>query len=113
VGYVSKKEVEVQFTKSDKYFKAETNLPIYDNRSGKLVKVGEVQKGEVYPRVSDYGNWHRIQFGNIYGYVSKSGTTLATGREIKNLNRNYKHQSRTFKPINRVTVYVNTSGKLV
>src|SRR5690606_21902695 len=67
----------------------------------------------VYPRVKDYGNWHQIQFGNIYGYVHKNGTSPATGNEIKNLNTNYKNQSRTFKTLQAVTVYDNTSGKLV
>src|SRR5690606_33584030 len=97
VGYVRKSEVEVDFTKSDKYFKANENLPVYDNRTGKLVKVGELVKGQVYPRVSDYGNWHRIQFGNISGYVRKADTSVATGKEIKNVNKSYKQQSRTFK----------------
>src|SRR5690606_24742227 len=113
VGYVRKSEVETQFTKSDKYFRAEKNLPIYDNRTGTLIKVGEIEKGQVYPRVKDYGNWHQIQFGNIYGYVHKNGTSPATGNEIKNLNTNYKNQSRTFKTLQAVTVYDNTSGKLV
>src|SRR5690606_40499933 len=67
----------------------------------------------VYPRVKDYGNWHQIQFGNIYGYVNKNGTSPATGNEIKNLNTNYKNQSRTFKTLQAVTVYDNTSGSLV
>lgn len=113
IGYVSKKQVDVQFTKSDKYFKTLRDLPIYDNRTGKLVKVGELPSGQVYPRVSDYGNWHRIQFGDIYGYVHKPGTTLATGNEIKNLNTNFKHQSRTFTALEKVTVYENTSGNLI
>ena len=113
VGYVRKSDVETLFTKSDQYFKAEENIPVYDNRTGKLVKVGELRKGQVYPRVSDYGNWHRIQFGNIYGYIRKSGTSYASGNEIKNINTAYKNQSRTFTALEPVTVYDNTSGSLV
>ncbi|MBO1006009.1 N-acetylmuramoyl-L-alanine amidase, partial [Pseudogracilibacillus auburnensis] len=113
VGYVRKSDVDSEFLKSDKYFRAEGNIPIYDNRSGSLKKVGELKKGQIYPRVSDYGNWHRIQFGDIYGYVRKSGTSVASGSSIKNLNKNYKNQSRTFTPLETATVYDNTSGKLV
>ncbi|MBO1005969.1 SH3 domain-containing protein, partial [Pseudogracilibacillus auburnensis] len=113
VGYVRKSDVESEFLKSDKYFRAEGNIPIYDNRSGSLKKVGELKKGQIYPRVSDYGNWHRIQFGDIYGYVRKSDTSVASGSSIKNMNKNYKNQSRTFTALETTTVYDNTSGKLV
>lgn len=113
VGYVRKNEVEIQFTNQDKYFRADTNVAVYDNRDGgSLKKVGELIKGQVYPRVSDYGNWHRIQFGSYYGYVRKSDTSFATGDEIKNLNINYKNSSRNFTAINTITVYDNSSGSL-
>ncbi|WP_120631198.1 MULTISPECIES: SH3 domain-containing protein [Clostridia] len=113
VGYVRKSEAKIEFSKSDKYFKADGNIAVYDNRgSGSLKKVGELTKGQVYPRVSDYGNWHRIQFGNYYGYVKKSGTSFAKGNEIKNKNKNYSNQKRTFTALKSVTVYDNSSGNL-
>ncbi|WP_188393456.1 glucosaminidase domain-containing protein, partial [Compostibacillus humi] len=114
VGYVRKSDVQIGFTKSDKYFRADSNVAVYDNRGGgPLKKVGELVKGQVYPRVSDYGNWHRIDFGNFYGYVKKSETSPASGSAIKNENKKYKDQSRTFTALKDVTVYDNTSGKLV
>ncbi|WP_102026481.1 SH3 domain-containing protein [Salirhabdus sp. Marseille-P4669] len=115
VGYVHKDAVQVNFKTSDKYFKVSTaNLPVYDNRSGSLVKVGELKKGQVYPRISDYGpNWHKIQFGNIYGYVYANDTEGATGQALKNENKTYSNTERTFTPIEDITVYDNTSGKLV
>ncbi|WP_229733703.1 heparinase II/III domain-containing protein [Compostibacillus humi] len=113
VGYVRKSDVQLGFTKSDKYFRADSNTSVYDNRSGSLKKVGELVKGQVYLRVSDYGNWHRIDFGNFYGYVKKSETSPASGSAIKNENKKYKDQSRTFTALKDVTVYDNTSGKLV
>ena len=114
VGYVRKSEVQLLFSQQDKYFEVlENNLPVYDNRTGKLVKIGELKKGQVYPRVSDYGNWHRIQFSDYYGYVKKSATKPANGTSIKNENKSYKNSSKSFNAIENVTVYDNTSGKLV
>ncbi|MEK5271994.1 glucosaminidase domain-containing protein [Aeribacillus sp. FSL K6-8394] len=114
IGYVQKSAVQLPFSQQDKYFEVlEDNLPVYDNRTGKLVKIGELKKGQVYPRVSDYGNWHRIQFSDYYGYVKKSETKPANGTSIKNENKSYKNSSKSFKAIENVTVYDNTSGKLV
>ncbi|MGG3682494.1 glucosaminidase domain-containing protein [Aeribacillus composti] len=114
VGYVRKSEVQLLFSQQDKYFEVlEDNLPVYDNRTGKLVKIGELKKGQVYPRVSDYGNWHRIQFSDYYGYVRKDSTRPANGSLIKNKNSSYKSNGRKITPIQKITVYDNSSGKLV
>lgn len=113
VGYIRKSEVEFQFSTSDKYFTAEKNTTVYDNRGGGALKpVGQLIDGQTYPRVSDYGNWHRIDFGNFYGYVKKSDTTLATGNEIKNPNTGF-NKFRDFTAVESVTVYDNSSGSLV
>ncbi|PAE30394.1 hypothetical protein CHI07_03785 [Paenibacillus sp. 7884-2] len=115
VGYVSKNEVKAEFKSGDKYFRVhQNNLPVYDNRgSGPLEKVGSLQKDQVFSIVSDYGNWWRVQFGDIYGYVKKSDTGYATGSEIKNKNKSYTNSSSKLITKNQVTVYDNTSGKLV
>ncbi|GIO26925.1 glucosaminidase domain-containing protein [Ornithinibacillus bavariensis] len=112
VGYVRKSEVDIQFVNSDKYFKAEGNSIVYDNRNGTLTPVGQLISGQVYPRVSDYGNWHRIDFGNFYGYVKKSETSFATGTEIKNIKMSYD-KFRDFLALETVTVYDNSSGSLL
>ncbi|EQB38119.1 hypothetical protein M948_05970 [Virgibacillus sp. CM-4] len=113
VGYVRKNEVEAQFNSNVDYFKAEENLAVYDNRDGKLKKVGELTKGQVYPRISDYGNWHKIQFNDIYGYVRKASTNPDNGSTLKNENHNYNNQNYGFKTVKDVPVYDNTSGSLV
>ncbi|SDK61388.1 mannosyl-glycoprotein endo-beta-N-acetylglucosaminidase, partial [Sediminibacillus albus] len=113
VGYVRKNEANVQYADFADYFKAEEDLPVYDNRSSdSLKKVGEVEKDQVYTRVSDYGNWHRIQFGDFYGYVEKFATSPATGEAVKNKNDGYSNQNRTFETLEDVTVYDNASGSL-
>ncbi|MRG85078.1 SH3 domain-containing protein [Salinibacillus xinjiangensis] len=115
VGYVNKDAVKLNFTSGDEYFRVLTdNLPIYDNRSGDLVKVGELTKGQIYPRISDYGpKWHKIQFGNITGYVYADDTESIKGASIKNKNKSFTNQKRTITPFEEVTVYDNSSGKLV
>ncbi|GGE56091.1 hypothetical protein GCM10011391_38880 [Pullulanibacillus camelliae] len=112
VGYVSKGNVLIQFSDSDKYFESEkAGLPVYNNQRGsKLVQVGTLQNNQTYQRVSDYGNWQRIQFGNAYGYVSKSATLPSDSKAIKNLNSQYKNGSVNIKALTNVTVYDNSSS---
>ncbi|QTN00776.1 hypothetical protein ERJ70_16710 [Sediminibacillus dalangtanensis] len=113
IGYVRKNNVSLRYASYDDYFKAEEDLPIYDNRgSGSLKKVGEVEKGKVYSRVSDYGNWHRIQFGDYYGYVEKFATSPDSGTSVKNKNESYSNQDRRFETLNDVTIYDNSTGSL-
>ncbi len=117
-GVQSKQSIRIFSVQSSnvefgKYFEVtEDSLTVYDNSSGKLVPIGTLVKGQEYPRVRDYGNWHEIQFGNRYGYVHKSGTRPSEGKNIKNLNKSYKNSTRSFKALVDLTVYDNTSGKL-
>ncbi|PMC36603.1 mannosyl-glycoprotein endo-beta-N-acetylglucosamidase [Bacillus sp. UMB0899] len=101
------------FSTKDKYFKvSDSDVAIYDNRSGDLELIGYLEAGQVYPRVSDYGNWHRIKFGNYYGYVSKTGTD-PSGNNLKNLNTSYENSGKFVTVGTDLPVYDNSSGKLV
>ncbi|WP_286171998.1 N-acetylglucosaminidase [Gracilibacillus phocaeensis] len=114
VGYIHKSEGDIKYATFGDYFKAEKNLAIYDNRgNGPLKKIGEVKQGQTYKRVSDYGNWHRIQFGDIYGYIRKFDTSTSNGKSIKNENKNYQSTDREMKAQKKTTVYDNSSGNLV
>lgn len=114
VGYVNKNNTKVDFNKTDSYFKVTTdNLPIFDNRTGALIQVGTLEKGKTYKRVSDYGNWHRIQFGDIYGYVFKGGTEFTFSTSLPNENKRYQNMIMNFTTLSDVTVYDNSSGSLV
>lgn len=111
VGYVKKTEVTKVFTPDTNYFEViKENVPVYDNRTGKLIEIGTLEKGQVYPRSSDYGNWHRIRFGDVYGYVRKSDTIPASSEMIKNLNKNMSISSEKFIAEEGAVVYDN-SGK--
>ncbi|WP_099159461.1 alginate lyase family protein [Virgibacillus ndiopensis] len=114
VGYVLKSQIKLNFNGEEKYFRVLTsNLPVYDNRSGSLEKVGTLTKGQTYPIVADYGNWHKIQFDNYFGYVYKAKTEPGVSNKIKNLNTGYKNTSEMFKTEKNVVVYDNSSGTLV
>jgi N-acetylmuramoyl-L-alanine amidase len=114
VGYVYKPATIRQFSSSDSYFEVTENLlSVYDNRSGSLTHVGYLNKGQVYPRIADYGDWHQIKFGSGYGYVWESGTRLATPSSIKNLNVNLKNTTLFFKADVNLPVYDNSTGSLV
>lgn len=113
VGFIHKSGVDLEFTNNIKYFKAtEGNIAVYDNRSGKLLQVGELRKGQTYERISAYGSWHKIKFGNYYGFVYAGHTEPMLSRTYKNAS--YNHDVRfTFLAKENLTVYDNTSGKLV
>ncbi|WP_111645036.1 SH3 domain-containing protein [Paranoxybacillus vitaminiphilus] len=113
IGYVYKGLVQINFKSSDRYFRVITEqLAVYDNSTGKLVKVGLLEKGQEFPRIKDYGNWHQIKYGNGYGFVWKASTEPSNGSSIRNLN-SLSPSSQTFTTIANVPVYDNSSGSLV
>ncbi|WP_240371412.1 SH3 domain-containing protein [Anoxybacteroides rupiense] len=114
IAYIHKSLVHVDFKSSDRYFLVVNGpLPVYDNSTGQLVQVGTLEKGQVFPRVKDYGaNWHQIKYGSGYGYVLKQSTEPATSASIKNLN-SLAPTSQYFTTIADTAVYDNSSGSLV
>ncbi|TXC90956.1 S8 family peptidase [Metabacillus litoralis] len=112
IGYVKKDKVTLQFLISDQYFKVTNETqPVYDNRSGSLVIVGYLEKGQTYKREKDYTSWHQISFGDFNGYVSKHGTipiNTLHGKTASQLNK-----TGYFQTTNEKTVYDNSTGKLI
>lgn len=108
------RQATIEFTAADKFFQVSVDsLGVYDNSSGSLVKVGELIKGQIYPRVSEYGNWHQIRFGNKLAYVYEGSTVPASGSGLKNIDTGAANSSININAIENVTVYDNTSGSLV
>ncbi|MCA1031413.1 hypothetical protein LCL95_10295 [Bacillus timonensis] len=101
------------FTSTDKYFKAPTNeVAVYVNKNGQLEIVSYLVEGQEYQRVSDFGNWHQIQFGTEYGYVWKADTEPSNGSSIQNLDQN-SIVIGSIKTTKDLSVFDNTSGSLV
>ncbi len=114
IGYIYKPAVKLDFKSTDQYFEStEKVVSVYDNRTGKLVHVGYLQKGQVYPRVSDYGDWHKIKYGDGYGFIWKDATKPANGKSIKNIDSGSKNTAKSFIATDTLTVYDNSSGQLV
>ena len=63
-----------QSTNPNYFMITDESLSVYDNSTGKLVKVGALVSGIVYPKVKTEGNWIKIKYGNGYGYVWKEST---------------------------------------
>lgn len=113
IGFVYKPAVKMEFLPVDKYFKVvENNVPVYDNSGGVLKPVGSLIKGQVYPRVSDYGDWHQIKFGNQYGYVWAEATVPSNGNVIRNPNTGISNSQNAIKLLRNVSVYDNSGGEL-
>ncbi|WP_202616107.1 alginate lyase family protein, partial [Sediminibacillus terrae] len=114
VGYVHKDSVKAEFKNGDNYFRVyKDDLPVYENEKGYLMKIGELDKGQVFPIATDYGNWWRINFGDSFGYVRKSNTGYATKKEMRNINKNYVNSEKKFLVLNNNSVVDNSSGELV
>ena len=89
------------------------SLSVYDNSTGKLVKVGALVSGQVYPKVQTEGNWIKIKYGNGYGYVWKESTVDGDPSSLKNVNAGLKSNGLKLTSNKYLSVYDNTSGKLV
>ena len=96
------------------YIKALENAPIYDNRTGSLIQVGTLTKGQTLKITKDYGaNWWQIQFGSFSGYILKSAVEPVSAPDYKNANTKYKNSATTVTALQNVPVYDNSSGSLV
>ena len=112
IGYVYKTGIQLLFASDIKYFKAsEVNVQIVENINGKLVPIGKLVYGQTYERISDYGDWHKIRFGNRIGFVWKPATTPLLSPNYKNPDNG--PGSNLLQTKMKVTVYDNSSGSLV
>ncbi|MBA4538057.1 SH3 domain-containing protein [Bacillus aquiflavi] len=100
-------------TTSGKYVKINSSkAEVYLNEKASTV-VGTVNEGQEFKIIEETPDFIKIQFGNQLGFIRKASITQSDGSSIKNLNTNYTNSSKTFRAINEVIVYDNTSGSLV
>ncbi|REJ26515.1 MAG: hypothetical protein C6W54_01315 [Bacillaceae bacterium] len=112
IGYIHKDGTELLFSSNVKYFKVtDDNVPLYI-KGKSLTKVGSLQKGQIYPRISAKGNWHIVKFGKIQGYIHNDSTVGISSPSIKNENKALKFDSYSIKITKDANVYDNSSGKL-
>lgn len=95
------------------FYEVTQDATIYDNSTGKLVRVGVLRKGEVFPVKGDSGNWLRIDFGGKDRFVYKPASQKADVTGVKNLNTQFKNSNKTITTNRDAAVYDNSSGSLV
>lgn len=89
-------------------------VPIYDNSSGSLVKVGELVKGEVYQSLRPFEkNWYEITFGNSTGYVPSKDVKVVTDAELRNEKTIEVLSGESIKAQADLIVYDNSTGSLI
>ena len=91
-----------------------SNTSVFDNRTGSLVKVGELVSGQQFTVVKDYGvNWWQIYFGSHYGYIEKRNTKTIKNVSYKNTIKRVASSKQTIVTATVAPIYDNTSGQLV
>jgi len=91
-----------------------SNTSVFDNRTGSLVKVGELVSGQQFTVVKDYGaNWWQIYFGSHYGYIEKRNTKTIKNVSYKNAIKRVASSKQTIVTATVAPIYDNTSGQLV
>lgn len=121
IGYVYKTNTEFHpkpvskppMIKGNKIEVVQDHTEIYDNRTGQLIKVGELIKGQVIKIIRNYGdNWVEVQFSDRTGYIHRSKIKESSASMI-NENKYYMPLGDMVQIINNTTVYDNSSGKLI
>ncbi|UOQ50289.1 SH3 domain-containing protein [Gracilibacillus caseinilyticus] len=111
-GYVYAPATYRAFNDSDKYFEVlKDNLTVYDNSSGSLKAVGKLPEGAVLERTGDYGNWHRIQYGDKYAFVWKFDTKPSSKPPKLAGNPSYNKDKLILSQ--STPVYDNSTGELI
>lgn len=96
------------------YIEVTSKTTVFDNRTGSLVKVGELEGGQQFTVVKDYGaNWWQIYWGSHYGYVAKRDTKTIKNVSYKNATKRVSSSNQTLVTTDVAPVYDNTSGQLV
>ncbi|SHH61338.1 N-acetylglucosaminidase, partial [Virgibacillus chiguensis] len=113
VGYVYKSGTKNEFSNSDNYIEATSNGPVYDIRSGDYKKVAELEKGQVYRRIGQSGNYHILRLGDFRGFVHTSHTVLGNKSKITNEKENEENINDKIVITKKTPVYDNTSGSFV
>ncbi|AXI39000.1 hypothetical protein CX649_04730 [Bacillaceae bacterium ZC4] len=114
IGYIMKTSARVDFSNDMEYFRVKYGgTPIFVNHENGSQEVVHLYQGQVFKRVSDYGNWHMVKVADGYGYVWEAATEPADDSSIKNKNNGLKISENKFKALDDLVVYDTSSGKRV
>src|SRR5690606_18089918 len=85
---------------------------IYENSTGKLVPVGRLTEGTVYPLKRVLGDWIEIQFSDRKGYVWKPAA-IPSDNAPKKTGTTQLLGNIYIMAIQDLPVYDNSTGKLI
>lgn len=91
-----------------------SSAAVYDNRTGSLVKMGELLQGETYRVIQQYGeNWYEIVFADSTGFVPRIAVKEVAGGSLINEKSTEFWNGDSFKTLTEHTVYDNSRGTLI
>ena len=103
----------VRFSSSDKFFKVTApGVNVYVKENGALKKIGQLENGQVYPRVAGAGNWHQIDFSGEEAFVYETSTVPDNGSSLRNL-ANSRYPNAIIQTKVETPVYESRDGKLI
>jgi mannosyl-glycoprotein endo-beta-N-acetylglucosaminidase len=113
VGFVYAPPTYINFLESDQYFDVrKPTAPVYASADNSSKVVGTLLEGETFKRIAEVGDWHKISFGDSYGFVLKTDTTLGYESNFTP-KQNSPKDDQTFTSIQNVPVMDNSTGKLI
>jgi mannosyl-glycoprotein endo-beta-N-acetylglucosaminidase len=102
IGYVNKSGTAKNFLSTDKLFQViYDNVYAVDSEGEQLIKL---TKNEIYPRVADYGNWHKVKYQNGYAFVWKNSTQSVQNTELEGLNSTPINEKNTMRALGNVPI---------
>ncbi|MED1602987.1 alginate lyase family protein [Alkalihalophilus marmarensis] len=114
IGYIHQSATSVAFSNKDQYFQViDRNLVLYQSKSGVLTPIGELVRGQIYPRIRNYGKWHEVRYGNDTAYVWQESTVPRNNASLKSENLSFLSKDRILETSRNIPVYDNTSGSLI
>ncbi|MCA1055167.1 hypothetical protein LCM10_09220 [Rossellomorea aquimaris] len=108
--YIYQTALKPEFTQHNRYFEIDKEIvPIVVNENGRQKEIGYLEKGMVYKRDGDAGNWHVIHVMGRKAYVWEQATipNVITKKNSYNVSG-----GNTFTLSQRATVYDNSTGTL-
>ncbi|CAM3955862.1 serine hydrolase [Mesobacillus thioparans] len=84
-GYIHKNAVKLEFSSSIKYFQVnQDHVALFILKDKEYVQVGSLEKGQVFPRVREYGVYSEVSLGTEKGYVLKAETSPLLTAKVHN-----------------------------
>ncbi|MBS4200624.1 serine hydrolase [Bacillus sp. FJAT-49732] len=105
ISYVHKNQADLQFTNSIKQFEIKKdNSLLYKKVKDQYIKIGTLNKGQVFLRLTETGNYHVIQYGSSKAFVAKSSTLPVLSTKISGTTSQTQSEG-TIKLQNDTQVY--------